>query len=72
MVRYMKGSVEVLDFDNDDNIIVKEKRIGYRYVGTAAERADIEALGEGDEFYEADTEKLYVWLNGSFEYKSDE
>ena len=71
MVRYMKGSVEVLDFDDDDNIIVKGQRIGYRYVGTAAERADIKALGEGDEFYEVDTAKLYTWLNGDFEYKSD-
>ncbi len=58
MIRFQIKSIDVLDGDPD-------KRLKYRYVGLASERYDL-PLNEGDEFYSADTDKLYILLGGEY------
>lgn len=64
MIRYKKASVEVVTYDSTDGKFTCEGfRIAYRYEGLAEEKEDL-ALNEGDEFFEADTGKLYICLGG--------
>lgn len=64
MVRYKKATVEVVEYNATTGLFTSDgSRIAYRYEGLAADKEDLE-LNEGDEFFEADTGKLYICLGG--------